>query len=276
MKIEHLLMLITAVLAVSSASIFVVLANAPGMVVAFWRLVISIPLFIILNRSFRLPENRMEVIIPAVSGFALGIHFSSWMESLFYASVAVSTTIVCTHSLFSGIFSSMFGEMPRMNQITGVIVALAGVYLLSGADPSSSIEGIILALIGAVFGGLYFATGRYARDKVDFGTYIVFTYLFAAIVALFIAVLSGSPLTGYSLNTWMFFALLAVIPMLLGHTLLNYLLRHMEVLPVTSSVIGEAMGSAILAYIVLNQTLQVMAWVYILLILAGIAIALKD
>jgi drug/metabolite transporter (DMT)-like permease len=65
---------------------------------------------------------------------------------------------------------------------------------------------------------------------------------------------------------------MALIPMLIGHSLLNYLLRHMEVLPVTASVIGEAVGAAVLAAIFLNQTLEPQAYAYMLIILFGIAI----
>jgi drug/metabolite transporter (DMT)-like permease len=275
-KFKLVLMLFIAVLAVSSASIFVVLAEAPGPVAAFWRLVISAPLFIIINRSIEMPRNRKEILIPVTAGIALGIHFSSWMESLFYASVAVSTTVVCTHSLFSGLYSTIFGEAPKTNQIIGVLVAITGVYLLSGADPSSTSTGIILALIGAVSGGFYFAMGRYARKNVNFNTYILLTYSSASIVALIIALLHEFALTGYAAHTWFYFLLLAAIPMLVGHTLLNFLLRHMEVVPVTSSVIGEAVGAAILAYVILNQSLGFQTWIYISVVLVGIAIALRE
>ncbi len=49
--------------------------------------------------------------------------------------------------------------------------------------------------------------------------------------------------------------LLAVISMLIRHTLLNYVLRYTEAIPVTVSIIGKAVGAAIFASIVLRQTL---------------------
>ncbi len=272
--IKHYALLSLAVLSVSSASIFVVLANAPGSVTAFWRLFFSVLILLAFTRSIRTPK-RSEVVYPIVAGTALAIHFSSWMQSLFYASVAVSTTIVCTHAIFSAVFSSLFGERPKLSQVIGVVIAIVGVYFLSGADPSSKPEGIILALVGALAGGVYFTLGRFSRSKIDFESYVLFTYATAALVSFAISYLIKLPLFGYPLKTWIFFVLLAAIPMMLGHTLINYLLRRMKVVPVTASIIGEAVGAAFLAWIVLGQALDAKAYLSMILVLFGIGIAVR-
>ena len=269
-------LLIVSVLSISSASIFVVLASAPGSVAAFWRLAFSVALLLIVVRSFSFPRSLSELAFPIVAGISLAIHFSSWMESLFYASVAVSTTIVCTHAIFSGVFSSLLGEKPTTKQILGVLVAIFGVYFLSGADPNSKIEGVLLALIGALAGGVYFTTGRFSRGRVDFETYVFLTYSVAALATLAINVSLGIPIFGYGLKSWVFFFLLALIPMMLGHTLINYLLRRMSVVPVTASIIGEAVGAAILAKLVLDQSLGFQAYFFMAIVLFGIAIAVTD
>ena len=62
--------------------------------------------------------------------------------------------------------------------------------------------------------------------------------------------------------------------MMLGHTVLNYILRYMHVVPVTASVIGEVVGSAILAVIFLNQVLTPLAYTFIAIVLLGILITL--
>ncbi|WP_456329593.1 EamA family transporter [Archaeoglobus sp.] len=100
----------------------------------------------------------------------------------------------------------------------------------------------------------------------------LYTYSSAAFFSLLACLLTSQPIFGYSVSTWIYLVLMALIPMLIGHSLLNYLLRHMEVLPVTASVIGEAVGAAILAAIFLNQTLEPQAYIYMLIILSGIAL----
>lgn len=263
----HILLLFLAVLAVSSAAIFAFLASVPGVVAAFWRLAISIPFLLLIYRPKKVKVAKMAVL----AGLALALHFSFWIESLFHASIAVSTTIVCTHSLFSGLFAYLWGEKPKPNQVAGVLIAMVGVYLLSGADARADAYGILLALAGAVAGGYYFASARFARS-VDFPSYLLTTYSSAAFFSMLACLLTSQPIFGYSVSTWTYLILMALIPMLIGHSLLNYLLRHMEVLPVTASVIGEAVGAAILAAVFLNQTLEPQAYIYMLIILSGIAL----
>ncbi len=267
MNARIILMLFVAVAAVSSASLFVVLAAAPGIVAAFWRLAFSLPI-LYLSRP-----RILRSYLPLLAGFALALHFGLWMESLFHASVAVSTTIVCTHALFSGFFAYLWGEKPKFNHVVGVIVALIGIYFMSGADTSSEPVGILLALLGAIAGGFYFASARRAR-QMDFASYVFTTYLSAALFCLIFALAGDYNLVGYDAKTWMFFALLAVIPMLVGHTLLNYVLRRMDVIPVTASVIGEAVGAALLAAVFLGQKLSVQSYIYMAVVLCGIAITL--
>jgi drug/metabolite transporter (DMT)-like permease len=183
---------------------------------------------------------------------------------------------VCTHALFSGFFSSIFGERPRKSQVAGTVIALTGVYFLSGADPSSSPYGVSLALIGAVAGGVYFTAGRFVGERMQFNTYIFLTYSFATITALFIALIKGYDLFNYPAETWVYFLLLALIPMSVGHTLLNYILRYMRALSVTTGVLGEAVGASILAYLILGQLLPGEVYIYMLVVLFGIGIVLRE
>ena len=135
--------------------------------------------------------------------------------------------------------------------------------------------GIILALIGAIFGGVYFTIGRVVRDKIELKDYMLLTYFFAAITTLVLVISMKLNLFNYKLQTWMFFLLLAIVPMLVGHTLLNYTLRYVKVVPVTASVLGEIVGATLLAYLILNQSLLLRDCIYIAVIVFGIALAVK-
>ncbi len=119
------------------------------------------------------------------------------------------------------------GERPSALQVVGIFAALTGIYMLSGADPAVEPIGVALALAAAVFGGVYFASARLARHY-DFASYVFTMYLSAAIVSFVICLAMGVELVGFSLMSWVYIILLAVVPMLFGHTLLNYVLRHTE------------------------------------------------
>ena len=112
-----------------------------------------------------------------------------------------------------------------------------------------------------------------------FDSYIFLTYSFATLTTLLINLFSSkdpySYLFGYPAETWIYFVLLALIPMSIGHTILNYVLRYMKALPVTTTVLGEAVGASILAYLILGQLLPSTAYLAMLVVLTGIAIVLK-
>lgn len=261
------LLLLIGVFAVSTAPIFAFLANAPGVTASFWRFIISGVIMAIFYKKIGFRKKVLRYSL--VSGLALSIHMASWIQSLFQASIALSTAIVCTHSIFSGIFASLKGEKISLREVFGIFIAIAGIYLMSGADFYAKSEGIMLALIGAVAGGLYFSFAKFSQS-VDFREYVVSTYILAGLFSALFSIVLSTDLINYPAETYLYFILLALIPMSVGHTVLNYLIRRMKVVAVTGSVLGEAVGSAILAAILLNQTLSAEAYFYMMLILAGI------
>ena len=265
-------LLFIAVSAVSTASIFAILADAPGIAASFWRFAISSLIFLVIYRKY--PMNLRVLKYSAIAGFFLALHMASWIESLFHASVALSTAIVSTHAIFSGIFSTFAGERIRAREMIGIGVALSGIYLLSGADFYADVHGIVLAFTGAIAGGIYFSTAKFARD-VDFREYITSTYIIAALTALFFSLITGTELIDYSKQTYLFLVLLAIIPMSAGHTILNYLIRRIKTITVTGSVLGEVAGSTVLSIIVLGQVLDPVAYIYLVVILLGIYIAIS-
>lgn len=59
---------------------------------------------------------------------------------------------------------------------------------------------------------------------------------------------------GYQKTTWILIFLTALIPQVLGHSSLNWALKYLKTTYVTLSVLGEPVGSSILAWIILNET----------------------
>jgi drug/metabolite transporter (DMT)-like permease len=81
---------------------------------------------------------------------------------------------------------------------------------------------------------------------------------------------------GFPPITYLWFILLALIPQLLGHSTFNWALGYLSTAYVSIALLGEPIGSAILAYIFLHET---PGWLKIfggILILAGIYIASRS
>ena len=99
-------MIATGVVGISLSAIIVKYSDAPSLITAVYRLFFTVAMMtpvVFLNRSFRMELSRVSlrtVVLCAVSGIFLALHFVSWFESLAYTSVASSTVIVCTESIW--------------------------------------------------------------------------------------------------------------------------------------------------------------------------------
>ncbi|MDW7968816.1 MAG: DMT family transporter [Sulfolobales archaeon] len=268
-----LLLSVVAVVSISSASIIVKLVDAPALVLAFWRLVLSTLLLYVTSfwrSSFRCVRG-VNAIYVGVSGFALGLHFAAWIESLRHISIAVSVTLVTTHPIFTALISYFFiGERLRRPQHVGILLCLLGVSImsLSGYSMMSSLYGVTLALLGALTASIYFTLGKFLRRACGLIEYVVPTYLVAALTSLALGLSLGVDFINHPLTSWLLIVLLAVGPMLGGHTVLNYLLRYMSAASVATVAACEPVGATILGMLVLNEfpDLQVVSGMLITLL----------
>ena len=287
------------VLSVSTASIFIRFAQseAPSFVIAAYRLSLS-ALFI---APFALWRKRQELItlsknqfgLALFSGVFLAFHFASWISSLEYTSVASSVVVVTTVPLWVALISpiTIHESVPR-TAIIGIILALIGGIIVGISDscvwnsgficPSFSLLikgkafwGDILALIGAWMAVGYILIGRRLRSEVSLLSYIFIVYTAASIVLLLIMFSAGFSPFGYSAKTFIWFFLLAIIPQLLGHTTYNWALGYLPAAFVSVTLLGEPIGSALLAYFFLDEKPTSIKLIGAILILAGIYITSK-
>jgi drug/metabolite transporter (DMT)-like permease len=275
--------LLLATFAVSWAAILIRLAGAGPLPTAFYRvamasLVLVIPAIPHIRRAFNNLTGK-QIFLLFLSGIFLGLHFAAWVTSLFYTSVSNSTIIVSTQPIFLLILESYVtkSKIP-LRAIFGMILALIGMFLISGGDYNLGNEylyGDLLALAGAFLAGMYLFIGRQLRAKIDNLGYIVPVYATAAITLLIACIISGQEMIDYPGQTWVVFLLLALIPTVIGHSLYNWLLKYLPAHKVAMAILGEPIGATILAIIILSQ---IPAWTTILggiIILFGIYVVLK-
>ncbi|RLG83962.1 MAG: EamA/RhaT family transporter [Thermoprotei archaeon] len=277
------LMFIVIFLCISSASVLVILSGASASACAFWRVFISSILLwaysIFFKKSSRLvsyPDDRL-LILSIVSGIFLGMHFLLWMKSLFLVQVAISTTIVTTYPLFNLLIDAVvFKERVSVIQIIFMIIGFIGVVLFIHPRilGSQSILGVILAFIASIVVALYFSIGRYVRRKIGLLDYLKIVYLSASVTILLYALITRENIINYGLRSYLFFLALALIPMLGGHTLMNYLLRYLRTSIVTSISLTEPIGASILAYYILGQELSIEKILIMMMVIISVAIAM--
>jgi drug/metabolite transporter (DMT)-like permease len=246
------------VLAVSAAAIFIRLADAPALAVAFWRnaLGVLVLLPIALYRREAFPQGR-ALLVGVASGVALGAHFGFWISSLDYTSVAASVVLVCTQPVFVAILAYLvFGERTSSLSVSGILVALAGTAVIAFDESvgSATFFGNTLAVIGAITVAVYVLIGRALRTTgMGVLPYSIVVYASASATLVPAALYAGTPLWGYSGETWFWLFAVTLGPQILGHTVLNWALRYVEAAIVSGTVLAEPVVSALLAWLILSE-----------------------
>jgi len=214
-----------------------------------------------------------------LSGLFLSLHFAFWIASLKYTSVASSVVLVTTHPIFVGIGGWLFlKERIGMNLVLGIALTVLGSGLISYGDMALSKETLMgdgFALLGAMAASGYLLVGRKMRKDQDLFSYIFPVYSTAGLILILLSLIFQKSYWGYSPSTYLFFFLLALVPQLIGHTTFNWALKYLPASMVAITILGEPIGSTMLAYFILGEGLTILKVVGGVLIFTGILIALR-
>jgi len=275
------LVMLVSISAVSTASILIRLAESPPMAVATWRLLLStlmlLPFFMHRGGFAKLRAmGRGDLLALGGVGVALAVHFASWITSLSYTSVASSVIFVHVDPIFVALVSHfLLGERVNKRVAIGIGVAFVGATIIALGDlgvGEENLFGDALSIIGAVALGVYLMAGRRLRQKLDLTTYVTPVYAVSAVVLALGSVAVGVPLIGYDARVIILFATIALVPMIFGHTLYNWVLKWISAPVVSISLLGEPVGASILAFIVLGEVPGPLTMIGGAVTLAGILI----
>jgi drug/metabolite transporter (DMT)-like permease len=211
-----------------------------------------------------------------LSGLLLAIHFVSWITSLSLTSVAASVVLMTTHPIFAAIGSYLLlNERLDRRMVVALAVALLGSGIIAAGDLGQGghrLLGDLLALTGGISAAGYFVIGRRLRARLSLLGYVYPVYATAAILLLLALMISGVPRLPHQQEAWVWLALMAVGPQILGHSSLNWALRYLSATFVTLATLGEPIGSTLLAWWLLGERPTVWTAVGGALILAGIVV----
>jgi drug/metabolite transporter (DMT)-like permease len=294
--------LFSGIAAVSTAAIlirFAQLAGAPSIVIAAARLTIAslvLAPYALIRYSSDLRRLRIrDWLFAFLSGLFLALHFATWITSLEYTSVASSVVLVTTTPLWVALFAPLvLRERIGFIAILGLGVALTGGILVGLSDAcmwqtgglfcrsiktilnENALWGDFLALLGAWMAAGYMLLGRKVRTKVRLIPYIFIVYGTAAVVLLVIMLGMGQSPLRLPPQAYLWFLLLGLLPQLFGHSVFNWALKYVPASIVAVTLLGEPIGSTVLAIIFFQEW---PGWVKIggaVLILGGIWLASRD
>ena len=209
----------------------------------------------------------------ALLGITLYAHF------LLFTLAAQTTTTAHTLALVYGSpalvalgSALILREPPRPMQIVGVAAAVAGIAILVGFEPAASgatLGGDLAAAGSGAALAAYVLAGRYYRGAMPLPAYVFAVYGWAALLALPYAAFSFDA-GGYDGGRIAAIVILGVVPLGLGHTLLNAALRRAQATIPNVVTTQEVTGGVILAMLLYGEIPGPSALLGALLALAGV------
>lgn len=272
---------IAAVAAISTAAIAIRLADAlPAVWIAAGR--VSITALVLapfclreLHELFAALRKQPGLLLRTLlAGLCLALHFGTWIASLSMTSVVTSVALVATQPLFAAGFGRMLGDRIPRAVYVGAVVAIVGGFVMSGAQVGSPM-GAGFALAGAGFAAAYLAVGRSVRAQVPLAAYFVTVNAVAALLLLAWGASTTPVMAGAWEKAWPYVLYLGLVPGIVGHGLLNWAVRHIELHVVSMLVLLEPIGAGVLAWLVLGESPLNAELFGGLLILAGVAIGAR-
>jgi drug/metabolite transporter (DMT)-like permease len=257
------------------------MADAPALVTAAYRLGLASLMLIPLAGWKARDEFRNlsihDIKLAVISGFFLALHFASWISSLDYTAIANSVVLVDTIPLWVGLFTPVItrDRLTRATIISIIVSVIGGVIIGFGdfATGGQALLGDFLAVIGAICAAFYLLIGRRLRPKLSLLAYVTICYSSAALF-LWMAVLALQlPVRGYSTQTMGAFWAMALVSQIIGHSSYNWALKWFSAGLIAVALLGEPIGSTIMAYLIFDEGLTWLKLIGGLFILSAIYIA---
>lgn len=281
-----------ALLGISFAGPLVRLSASDPVAIAVWRLGFSLLIvggFLVATSEWRdwRRITRFELALALAAGIALALHFWAWNASIHLTTIAASVTLVNLQPAFVAAISAIaLREAPTRKQLIGITVAILGALVIAAPDLKGGLAptgnapllGNLLAVSAAVTAAIYYTIGRRLRRSLGIWSYVGIVYASAFLALAGIAFWRGIHLFPQPSREIAIFAGLAIGPMLLGHTGMNWALKFLPAYVVNLTVLGEPVGATLLGALIpsIRQIPSFSTLVGGAIVLGGVMIAAQN
>ena len=206
-------------------------------------------------KNIRADSSPKAIFAAVGAGICLAFHFAGWISSLNFTSVAASVSLVTTNPLWVALLSWWFlGQKITRKTFVGITIAIFGSILVAFSDPdmttgSNPVLGALLALLGSWFASGYILLGKIAQEKnLTTSQYVSIAYLTATVCLFPLPLLMGNSYLNYSPAFYLYVFLMAIVSQIIGHTSINWCLKHFSPTTISILILIEPIISSLLAW----------------------------
>lgn len=278
-KIDKWLILITGILCISFAALFVKKTNIAGEAVAFYRIFFAlIPVFLLFVFQKKSQNNFRNIFLCLAGGVFFGLEQAFWNESIRLSSATIPTLLVNLSSLWVGIIGEIvLNEKKYIYHWIGNIIALFGVAIVAQINNLANFRidlNIIYALNASLLFALYLIITKTARAQLTTISVLFYSLIGSTVTLLILCKFKNTSLSGYNNETWFFLFCLALVTQVLGYLTINYALGYLEVSKASVFMLLQPLLTGIFAYLFIGERLSIDQVIGGTIVISGLAISL--
>ncbi len=249
--------------------------------IVFYRILIGAPVMTVMAylNGGRITKELLRK--SSVPGLLFGASMIAGFAAFQHTSIANSTLVTTLQPvLIMFVAPKMFGEKLNARKILYSVTAMAGVLIVVLAAASTSgahISGDLLAVVNVVIWTAYFVMAKVRRlDGVHSWAFLASVFIWAAVVALPFGLVTSNDLTAMTTKDWVLITTMALIPGVVGHGMMTWSQSHLDVSLASLLGLLSPVISAVLAWLILHQTLTPMQLVGGLVVLVSMGLLLRS
>ena len=259
----------------------------PSLVIVFIRLwLTTLALAPLLWTRYRRELARVtprQWLLSAIAGFWLSINLLMLFMALEYTSVLMTSIIRRTSPIwivlpeiliFGVIFSRRFWLSLVATMIGVALVAAGGLSAIqAGSDP---LLGAAIALFGSLCFGIYLLIGRQLNNVMPPLLYSFAVFFSAALVTSVFVGLTGTPVTGYPVNGYLWSIVVAILAQVLGHISMNLALQYYTATAMAIVLQVGVVVSAVFALVFFGEVPSMLQVAGSALVVYGVVVATME
>ena len=265
--------------------------HMPALILASWRdlfvALTLLPILALINPSLlKISHKHLKYLLGY--GLVLAMFNALWTLSVALNGAAISTVLAYCSAGFTALLGWwLLKERLDWGKVLAVLLTLGGCVLVSGALDAnawlSNVLGIVTGILSGLGYAIYTLMGRKAsQDGINPWTALLYIFSFAAIFLFLINLILGSKLPGGAVHFsemlwlgdqtggWLILFLLAAGPTLVGFGLYNLSLVDLPSSVANLVVTLEPVFTTVIAYIVLDERMNLIQVMGSILILGGV------
>ena len=274
--------LVLGIICISIFPILVKLELAPPVVSGFYRMGIAAAILLpytLLSGKMKIPSGKL-LLLTIVCGSLFALDVAVWNIAIQQSTATQATLLTNLSPVWVGLGALLFlRNKPTRNFWIGTLIAIFGMIVLVGFHIFLNLDfntAFIFAILSGMFYAIYMLVSKRVLYDMEVLPFITLSTTTSAVVLAGMSYANNEAFIGYSQEGWLVFFIQGIVCQLLAWLLLGYATKHMRATRVAVSLLGQAVLTAILAWIFIGEAITFQMVIGGMILLLGIRITFLE